>query len=325
MKLDRTTYELFIIDYLEGNLNPVQVSELLLFLEQNPDLKQEFEGVENVYLVHDEFEQSFEKSTLKKEETLPLTPHLEELLIANLEGDLTSPQMKELSALRNVFPSIEKEIHAFSQTKLSADTTLVFQHKRSLKKWTITPWIYRATAVAAILLAGAFVVNVITSTQQTQPKQVLSFGAPLVKKPNQPKPKKQFAAQPVNTSLVNTKTSTPNLMGNKPALISGNVKSTIITCELVANISRSNPVISKPQFEPVLYTNNVTTVTLTANTEFVTAKDWVKQKVNETTNENTLVNNINKTTGAGISVERDSESGKVRSFEISSLGLAFSK
>ncbi len=50
MKLDRTTYELFIIDYLEGQLDAIQVSELLLFLEQNPDLKAEIEGIEHVSL-----------------------------------------------------------------------------------------------------------------------------------------------------------------------------------------------------------------------------------------------------------------------------------
>ena len=65
MSINRNTYEVYLIDYFEGNLDALQVSELLLFLEQNPDLKTECENLELVYLTQDNIA-PLDKSSLKK-------------------------------------------------------------------------------------------------------------------------------------------------------------------------------------------------------------------------------------------------------------------
>ncbi len=323
MKIDRTTYELFIIDYLEGNLNPVQVSELLLFLEQNPDLKQEFEGVEHVFLVHDEFEKQLDKSTLKKEENVALTPHLEELLIGKVENDLTTPREEELQRLLRTYPSIHNELNGYQLTKLPIEETLVFPNKRALKKWVITPWMYRATAVAAMFIAGFFVYQVMVSTQTALPKEELSFGAPVVRKPNQSKPK-----QPIKNSgekLVQVKSA--NGIVKLAPVNHTQLQPTKqhFSCEMIAVKPVHSPSLNKPDFTQLSYQPDITIVTVGGTDGFITAKDWVKQKVNEQTNEEALVTNFNKATGAGVSLERDANSGKLISFEVSSLGLAFGK
>ena len=140
MKLDRTTYELFIIDYLEGQLDAIQVSELLLFLEQNPDLKAEIEGIEHVSLNPDSVVNSLDKKSLKKPEKIALTPALEELMVAVLEADATPAEQNHLTELVATFPNLRKDYHWFTQTKLETNFAVVFPQKRTLKKYRIGLW-----------------------------------------------------------------------------------------------------------------------------------------------------------------------------------------
>ena len=51
MKIDRSNYEIWFIDWLDGNLNSLQIEQLKLFLDQNPDLKEEFNDLTPVKLV----------------------------------------------------------------------------------------------------------------------------------------------------------------------------------------------------------------------------------------------------------------------------------
>ena len=51
MKINLHNYEAVFLDYYEGNLSAEDVSELLLFLENHPELKEDFESFENIVLV----------------------------------------------------------------------------------------------------------------------------------------------------------------------------------------------------------------------------------------------------------------------------------
>ena len=66
MEINKHNYEIVLIDYLDGKLNPLEVAELLLFLEQHPDIKAEFEGLENVSVSSIEQETFPAKDALKK-------------------------------------------------------------------------------------------------------------------------------------------------------------------------------------------------------------------------------------------------------------------
>lgn len=43
MQIDRSNYEIWLIDWLDENLNEIQIEQLQLFLRDNPDLKEEIE------------------------------------------------------------------------------------------------------------------------------------------------------------------------------------------------------------------------------------------------------------------------------------------
>ncbi len=64
--INRNNYELHIIDYLDGNLNHQQVEDLLLFLDQNHDIKEEFELLDNEPIIAENKISFKGKESLKK-------------------------------------------------------------------------------------------------------------------------------------------------------------------------------------------------------------------------------------------------------------------
>ena len=93
-KINRNNYEIFFLDYHEGNLAEDKKQELFLFLNENPDLKNEFESFEMLELppavvFYDD------KKSLKKE--LITEENYQQYLIAKLEGDITKEEQNELN------------------------------------------------------------------------------------------------------------------------------------------------------------------------------------------------------------------------------------
>ena len=66
MKINRNNYEIFFLDYHEGNLDAAKLEELLIFVENNPDLKEEFENFEEISIPIDESIKFDLKKSLKK-------------------------------------------------------------------------------------------------------------------------------------------------------------------------------------------------------------------------------------------------------------------
>ena len=65
MKVDRENYEVWMIDYFDGKLNADETAGLMAFIEENPDIKEEFESFEINIAVPDNTSLP-EKSALKK-------------------------------------------------------------------------------------------------------------------------------------------------------------------------------------------------------------------------------------------------------------------
>ena len=133
MNINKNNYEAFFLDYHEGNLSPQQVADLLLFVEQHPELREEFESFENVTL-DDLSTISFDlKSSLKKEITLE---NREEYFIRSIENTLTPAEKNLLEAFIKQHPQFLKELELFQKTIVPADTTIVFENKEALQKST---------------------------------------------------------------------------------------------------------------------------------------------------------------------------------------------
>lgn len=121
MKLDRSTYEAWLLDRIEGNLTPEQERALTAFLAANPDLDP---GTGDLPTVSKENARITWKDELKKKG--PMDPQVDrdrvnELLVARLEGDLTPEQALELNALLLVHPTLEVEGRRMAATKVQVE------------------------------------------------------------------------------------------------------------------------------------------------------------------------------------------------------------
>jgi len=163
MTINRNNYELFIIDFIDGNLSPALRDELLAFLNQNPDIADEVDGIDGLTLTPPHQKTPIIKETLKRSTKL-LEANITEadyLCIAELENDLSADEAKLLNELK-INSSISRLSTIYSQTKLNAENVLL-PNKANLKHTRIIPAYYRfavaAAGIAAVVLMAFFLNN----------------------------------------------------------------------------------------------------------------------------------------------------------------------
>lgn len=120
--ITRENYEIYIIDYLDGQLSEGMQKQLLHFLNQNPDLKAEFEMMQDTSLpASDEvFE---DKASLKKNlEEEPVTDdNIDEWCIAAMEDDLSENGKQKFAETITKQPSYKKIYTEYLKTRLEKE------------------------------------------------------------------------------------------------------------------------------------------------------------------------------------------------------------
>ncbi len=168
VKINRHNYEIFFMDYLDGNLDENQTQMLFTFLRENPDLKEEMENISEVQLQPDRFVHFQKKNKLKKDpEILPdAISNLDELCIASLEGDLKDEENLEFGNLLEENEKFSSSYALYQKTKLVPDKSATFPEKEKLKRVKkvvplFTETVQKTLAYAAgIILLVAFYVNI---------------------------------------------------------------------------------------------------------------------------------------------------------------------
>ncbi|RLD43370.1 MAG: hypothetical protein DRI89_04735 [Bacteroidetes bacterium] len=155
MKINRNNYEAFLIDYLDGTLDAVVEAELLLFLENNPDIREEFEGLEDVSLESQNIRFG-EKSFLKKTEIKTIAGigenNFEDYFIAFYENDLSIKETNKLQEFLITNPHLQTEFELHKKLLLHKDESTVYLHKEKLKKKpAIGIWWISGTGLAAAI------------------------------------------------------------------------------------------------------------------------------------------------------------------------------
>jgi len=154
--ITRNNYELYIIDFYDGKLNKVQVEELHVFLNQNPDLNAEFELFSNIALEAEPVIFA-DKNSLKKEDTSST-----ERLIAYFENDLSGAEKIKLEQQLKVDSALAQELDIVKKTRVLPDYTILFANKSALKREakviSFSASLYRNLSIAAsiILIAIAY-------------------------------------------------------------------------------------------------------------------------------------------------------------------------
>ena len=137
MKIDRSNYEAFFLDYLDGNLSEELRVELDVFLINNPDLSEELNDVRTTIadfdLMHKTgLEEKFAfKNDLKKSESFSVSLIIEELLVKELEGDLSQEEKSQLQTFEITNSNVAAVRSIISKTKLTSQA-IFFDNKAEL-------------------------------------------------------------------------------------------------------------------------------------------------------------------------------------------------
>lgn len=141
--ITRENYEIWMLDYAEGRLDPAQQKLFLAFLEQNPDLKNELEAFENISLDEVKEEKPVSFNLYKKQSWLLERYSADELVFHYNEGDLSAEEIREWNELVKTRPDLLQQAQKEKQLRLQPSVTETFSEKLLLKRnetiYEITP------------------------------------------------------------------------------------------------------------------------------------------------------------------------------------------
>ena len=170
MQIDRTNYEVFLIDYFDQKLAPVEVAELLLFLEQNPDIKTEFEILSESLVIKAETFVYPYKEQLKQPINSVIQPAIydQNLLLDLIENNISKSDASIVEAKLRTDAAFNNELNLFKQTILQPETYLVYPEKHKLKKSNkVLSMVYYSISSAAAVLIFFFAISFFS--QKVQP------------------------------------------------------------------------------------------------------------------------------------------------------------
>jgi hypothetical protein len=182
--LTRSNYEPYFLDYHEGTLNAAQRREVLDFLEQNPDLKEEFFAFESIRLESASDTVFAGKNNLKK--GLVSADDLQNRMVAYFEGDLSVEEKRSFEAYLKEHPTVKRELEILKQTRLIPDHRIIFEKKASLRRGgkviAFSASFYRSVAVAASIVLF-FIAFFIYRNQHELPMVTEKHAAPAIQAP----------------------------------------------------------------------------------------------------------------------------------------------
>lgn len=177
MDINRDNYELFLIDYIDGNLTAEQLKTVEAFLLLNPDLKNELEGLTNHVLIPEN--QAYKnKFILRRADfsAVGIENEFDYLCIANLENDINEEEEIKLKSIVNSNKSKAKDYYKFLNTKLLPNKDIAYQQKSKLKRFTLFGYTHKqiisfsSAAALVLLLVTLFNYNTnLPETHQNQP------------------------------------------------------------------------------------------------------------------------------------------------------------
>lgn len=168
MNINRTNYEIYFIDHFDGTLDQKSERELMSFLNENPDLKEEFESFESIEVPISIISYPG-KEHLKKTAVLPTLSinedNYNDFFIAKVEEDLNPVQVAEIETFLELNPQLRHEFDLFAKTRLKPDLSIIYSGKANLRKRIVFLYsrnIIQWSAAAALLVlfvSGWFLLN----------------------------------------------------------------------------------------------------------------------------------------------------------------------
>ena len=161
MKINIDNYEIYVVDFLDGKLSEPLKNELQNFLADNPEIWNQIQGIEEMFVVSDKV--SFTKKyKLHKNELLD-EDTFNQTAVAAIEGELNEGKRKSFDSFLSQYPEKAKSFEIFKASKLEPEVEITFPQKAELyKRSVIVPLFYygyRIAAVAAIFIFAFIMLN----------------------------------------------------------------------------------------------------------------------------------------------------------------------
>ncbi len=171
--INTDNYELFFVDYLEGNLSSEEEIMLLAFLNENPFLNEEFQLFLNSKLEPQGIEFA-NKENLKRPSFSKngINNEFDYLCIASIENDITNSEQINLNSLVENSSQNRNTLSFFLKTKLNPSTQIIYAHKSNLKRHTVlgisnrVVKITSGVAAGLLLLLGSYSIIKLTQVEQ---------------------------------------------------------------------------------------------------------------------------------------------------------------
>ncbi len=215
MKPDRSNYELWFTGWLDGNLSREQVEELMAFLNENPDLREELNEINLITFEPPDLYFS-DKDSLKKSYENFSDSQFDNLCIASLENDLTPGQKSELYEIIGHDSNKRKTFDLVQKLKLKP-STVSFNRKSSVKRLTAGQKFLKlsviglsAAATITILIVAYLFLPVDLKKEPSQTTQNITADTLLLKIPPAIINKKSEAARRERTLLPELKNIIPD-------------------------------------------------------------------------------------------------------------------
>lgn len=170
MNINRSNYEEVFIDYFDGNLAAEKVAELFLFLEKNPDLKEEFESFSGEPIPG--FDEVFDNKEALKRGAVN-SENIDYFLIGDIENNLTKSEQEQLQKFLKENPAFVKEHDLFKATMVAPDLSVKFPNKGNLRQpvpFAFNSNSIRRFAIAAVLLLMVIGGGYILFTKSSKPE-----------------------------------------------------------------------------------------------------------------------------------------------------------
>jgi len=154
MQIDRSNYEIWFTDWLDGKLNEIQVGQICHFLSSNPDLKEEFDELASFRL--NPSKKSFPDKNQLKRTTADLSEsQFEFLSVACLENDLSADQQNEFMESIQHNQAKKQSFELIQKMKLSP-SDLKFKYKTRLMRerirWNVISLSLIGLSAAAVII-----------------------------------------------------------------------------------------------------------------------------------------------------------------------------
>lgn len=182
MKIDRHNYEEYFILYMDNELSAEERMLVESFVQANPDLKEEFELLQQFKLTPDESIVFHGKEELMKSEKASFInlSNYTECLLLYTDNEVTASEKSIIDKFAAAYPDVKKELEVLQLTKLQPEPEIVFANKEILyrheKERRVVSLRWVRYAVAAVLLLGVAVSTIVMMNNKNVSDRGLAAG-----------------------------------------------------------------------------------------------------------------------------------------------------